>query len=481
MNSKACAKSIKIHKKRPFVTSFCHKYENFFLSLHNQKENEGTMNRLWVVVMFAFVVSGLQAQTRADDYIVKTKGAKKVVQHEQAYEAEAKEDEKPTDFIGQYFRYVSLCDWQEGMRFMVIPDKKDMVIKTFTDSATGQMVSSTKLRHKIMVYKGHENTGGLHEHINFECEDDGKQYYYEIPTATFDDYCFGKMGVPTLAYLGDVDTAREVLKDKTLFAIASEYYVDTEVDGDGYQTILDVPDGAEVKVVAIGVGTRSFPVKIIVADDKGREFYQNVAISHTNSGLRDEEFDISNMKFHTFRGAFELPADNMAASGAYKEYIGKEVYTLYSTAMQTPGGSTTKVARLSTFKIRDIRAQRGTNYVKMTLQGLGSGKTYTKQVTFVSQDVSGDIAGTHEDLFSNLFAYGNPLNMPGVRKENMPDIQKGVVRKGYTENEVLLSLGEPTGKGEEGQFYTWTYKNVNRPYVCVYFNKKTKMVNSIKK
>ena len=71
MNSKACAKSIKIHKKRPFVTSFCHKYENFFLSLHNQKENEGTMNRLWMVVMFAFVVSGLQAQTRADDYIVK--------------------------------------------------------------------------------------------------------------------------------------------------------------------------------------------------------------------------------------------------------------------------------------------------------------------------------------------------------------------------------------------------------------------------
>ena len=438
------------------------------------------MKRLFVMVVMAVAVIGASAQE--NKYIVKTKGAKKTVVAASAEDPQAaKETEEPQDTLSRFFRHVSMCDWGEGMRFMVIPDKKDMVIKTFADAETGQMVSSLKLRHKIMVYQGHENTGGLHERVNFKCEDDGKTYYFEVPTASFDDYCFGKLGVPTLAYLGDVDAAIEFFKDKTLFTLASEYYVDTELDGDGYKTITDVKPGTEVKVVAVGVGTRNFPVKIIVADESGREFYQNVAISKTNSGMRDEEFEISNMKFHTFRGAFELPADNMAASSAYKKYIGKEVYTLYASVFTDQNGKPTKAARLSTFRIKDVRAQRGTHYVKMTLRGLGSGKTYTKEVAFVSQDVSGDIAGTHEDLYDNLFAEGNPLDIPGVKKEHMVDIQKGVARPGFTEAEVLLALGEPSSRREvDDKTYTMEYKSVNQRYACVFMDKKTKKVKSVK-
>jgi hypothetical protein len=438
------------------------------------------MKRLFVMVIMAAVVIGASAQE--NKYIVKTKGAKKTVVAASAEDPQAvQETTEPQDTLSRFFRYVSMCDWGTGMRFMVIPDKKDMVIKTFADAETGQMVSSTKLRHKIMVYQGHENTGGLHERVNFTCEDDGKAYYFEVPTASFDDYCFGKLGVPTLAYLGDVDAAIEFFKDKTLFTLAREYYVDTELDGDGYKTITDVKPGTEVKVVAVGVGTRNFPVKIIVADETGREFFQNVAISKTNSGMRDEEFDISNMKFHTFRGAFELPADNMAASSAYKKYIGKEVYTKYASVFTDQNGKPTKAARLSTFRIKDVRVQRGTHYVKMTLRGLGSGKTYTKEVTFVSQDVSGDIAGTHEDLYDNLFAEGNPLDIPGVQKEHMVDIQKGAVRAGFSEAEVLLALGEPSGRGEvDGKTYTMVYKHVGQRYACVFLDKKTHKVKSVK-
>lgn len=438
------------------------------------------MRRLIVVVVMAFAVIGASAQE--NKYIVKTKGAKKVVEVANTDGAAGEQaPEEPQDTLARIFRHVSMCDWGVGMRFMVIPDKKDMVIKTFADAETGQMVSSTKLRHKIMVYQGHENTGGLHEHVNFTCEDDGKAYYFEVPTASFDDYCYGKLGVPTLAYLGDVDAAIEFFKDKTLFTVADEYYVDTELNGDGYQTITDVKEGTEVKVVAVGVGTRNYPVKIIVADEKGREFYQNVAISRTNSGMRDDEFDISNKKIHTFRGAFELPADNMAASSAYKKYIGLDVYTKYSSVFTDQSGKPTKAARLSTFKIMDVRAQRGTHYVKMTLRGLGSGKTYTKEVTFVSQDVSGDIAGTHEDLYDNLFAEGNPLDIPGVVKAHMNDIQRGVVRAGFSEQEVLLALGEPSGRGDvDANTYTMVYKEMGKPYACVFMNKKTKTVRSIK-
>lgn len=435
------------------------------------------MKRLFIVAAMMLATAGMQAQS--SKYIVKTKGAKQTSQ--QAEQSDSVREEKPQDFLSRYFRYVSMCDWDEGMRFMVVPDKKDLVVKTFADAATGQMVSSTALRHKIMIYKGHENTGGLHERVNFVCEDDGKAYYFEVPTATFDDYCFGKFGVPTLAYLGDVDTAIEVLKDKTMFTVASEYYVDTELDGDGYDVIYDVKEGTEVKVVAIGVGTRSFPVKIIVADESGREFYQNVAISHTNCGMRDDEFDISNMRFHTFKGAFELPADNMAVGSVYRKYIGQEVYTLYSTNMADASGKVTKVARLSTFKIRDIHVQHGTHYVKMTLQGLGTGKIYTKEVSFSNQDAAGDTDGSRGDIFTKLFVQGNPLKMEGVQKSHLADIQKGVVRHGFTENEVKLALGEPSRQGDEGASYTWVYNNPGQPYTRVYFDKKIKRVTSIKK
>ena len=437
------------------------------------------MKRLLTMLLVAAMAVNVSA--KANKYIVKTKGAKKVAVEEQTAEGTEVQEEEPEDEIARNFRYVSMCDWGKGMRFMVIPDKKDLVVKTFADAETDQMVSNMKLRHKIMVYQGHENTGGLHEHVNFICEDDGKAYYFEVPTASFDDYCFGKLGVPTLAYLGDVDIAIDFFRDKSLFTLANEYYVDTELDGDGYEVITDVKEGTEVKVVAVGVGTRNYPVKIIVTDKTGREFYQNVAISRTNSGMRDDEFEISNKKLHLFSGAFELPADNMAASEAYRHYVGQEVYTKYPSVFTDANDRPVKIGRLSTFKIMDIRSQRGTNYVMVTVRGLGSGKTYTKQVTFVSEDVTGDIAGTHEDLYDNLFAAGNPLNIPGVKKEHLSDIQKGVVNKGFSENEVKLALGDPSGGGDmDSNTYTMVYKHPGKPYACVFMDKKTRTVKSIK-
>lgn len=440
------------------------------------------MKRFLMCLLGSFVMATTQAQSDGHGYIVKTKGAKKVAVAEDSKSDEPIQESEPQDFFEKNFRFVSLCDWQEGMRFMVIPDKKDMVIKTFADASTGMMVPSSKLRHMIMTYKGHDNNhGGLHERIYFNCEDDGKEYYYEVPTLSFDDYCHGPLGIPTLAYLGDVDVARQLLTDTTLFTLASEYYVDTQLNGDGFETIKDVPVGTEVQVKAIGVGTRNFPVKVIVADKSGREFYQNVAISRTNSGLRNDEYQISNMVIHTFKGAFELLSDNMAASKVYQKYIGQEVYTLFSTAMADANGRTAQVARLSTFVVKDVQAVRGRKTVKLTLRGVGSGREYTKEVMIRSASVIGDIDGQHEESFSNLFAMGNPLKLDGVKKEHMNDIQKSIVRIGYSENEVRLALGEPTHKGSDDKHFTWVYNNPGRSYVCVYFDSSLHLVTSVKK
>jgi ferredoxin len=104
------------------------------------------------------------------------------------------------------------------------------------------------------------------------------------------------MGVPTLAYLGDVDKAREVLINKTLLTRTQFYRVDTEYYGDGFKDVV-VDKNKPVTVKAIGVGTRAFPVKIIVEDENGVQFYQNVAMSKTNCGMRDDEFSVDNEKY----------------------------------------------------------------------------------------------------------------------------------------------------------------------------------------
>lgn len=396
---------------------------------------------------------------------------------EEAKEELAEEEEQAKGFIETYFRYVSMCDWKEGMKFMVVPDKKDMVVRTFADSL-GRLVSSMSLRHKIMVYKGHTGEGDLHERVNFVCEDDGKTYYYELPTATFEDYCFSKFGVPTLAYLGDVDTAIEQLVGKKLITKNDVYNVDVSTTSYGYEKIK-VPVGTEVTVVAAGVGTRSYPVKLIVADNSGREFFQNVAISRTNSGMRDNEFTGDEVK-HTFEGSFDLLGDAALADKEYDKYIGRKVFTLYKTDMKLEDGTIESIPRLTGFEIKTMHVLGGTHYVKMTLDR--DGKLYTKQVTFQQESVIGDMAGEHEDYYFNLFASGNVGAVKGVRKEHMNDIRQGVVRKGFNEAEVKLALGNPNRTLKTNKTtYSWVYTSAkNGSHSVVTFSLKNKEVLYVK-
>lgn len=413
------------------------------------------MKRLLLFACMAVTMLTLQAQ---NSYIVKTKGVKKtakVTTNGNGTTAEGEQKEEAQDFIGKNFKYYSLCDWKEGMKFMVLPEKYDMVVNTFCDAATDKEVSSNRLRYKIMVYQGHSETDDNHSRINFLCQDDNKKYYYQIPNGTFDDYCYGKLGVPTLAYLGDVDIARSLLMGKSLYTKATLYRVDTEQDGDGFKEV-SVPKNEEVKVVAVGVGSRSYPVKIIVADKKGNEFFQNVAMSKTNSGMRDDEFIMDKAKF-TFYGSFELVDANEAATGKYAKYIGREVYTKYKTKMENAEGKKVDVARLSSFKIEKVQSTSNSNYCKLTLKSLASGAVFTKMVTFVNENVAGDIDGMKEDYYPYLF--GNGKGMGNIPQAHRAMIQQGKVGVGYTKAEVRMAKGEPnrtaaSSNGAEDWIYT---------------------------
>lgn len=405
-----------------------------------------------------------------NSYIVKTKGVKKAETSQKAGEEPTEEEksDEPTDFVGKNFKFQRLCDWKEGMKFMVLPEKYDLVVGAFCDE-NGKDVSCGSLRYKIMVYKGHSEDKNGTALINFVCQDNNKKYYYPIPNGKFEDYCYNKMGVPTLAYLGDVDKARETLMGATLYTTTTVYRVDTESDGDGYKEI-DVPENTEVKVVAIGVGTRSYPVKIIVEDATGMQFYQNVAMSKTNSGMRDDEFAKDKAKY-TFYGSFMMADPKKKAEENYTQYIGRQVYTKYKTNMTDYMGMQVSIPRLSQFTIKKIEADNDPNRMKVTLQSSKDGYQYVKSVAFKNTSVIGDIDGQKEDYYNYLFGEGSPAK--GISASHLNMIQHGRIAKGFTMKEVRLAMGEPNRKVKNSNgVVVWKYNNGS----VVKFNKNGRVI-----
>ena len=430
------------------------------------------MKRAILTAGLAMLLMTVSAQENS--YIVKTRNAKKKVAVENLLteSISVEEEEAATDFVSQNFKFYSLCDWKEGMKFMVMPEKYDLVVKTFADAATGKEVSSMSLRHKIMIYKGKSESSDGHWRMNFLCQDNNKMYYYEIPSGSFDDYCYGKLGVPTLAYLGDVDIAREQLMGKKLFTKTRFYRVDTEIDGDGFRETIQ-PMNKEVTVTAIGVGTRNFPVKIIVEDELGNEYYQVVAMSKTNSGMRDDEFIMDSLK-HTFYGAFELQDAVMKVNKDYKTYIGQIVHNKFKTEMVTRGDGKERhvtIPKMMSFRVDNTLAMPNSEYVTLTLTEMDSRRVYYKDVTFKNPAGKANARAREEEYFGYLFAMGE-----GQARETSQAaraaIQQGRVIAGMSEDEVILAMGEePTRKeaGSEGR-YMWLYQR-SKGFLTVIFGR----------
>lgn len=420
------------------------------------------MKRTLLTTCMAFIL--LVAYAQENSYIVKTRGAKHKAELQLA-EAEEQKEETAADFIGQNFKFYSLCDWQDGMKFMVVPNEFDMVMKTFTDAETDKGVSSMKLRHKIMIYKGHETDIDGRDHINFLCQDDNRMYYYEIPSGSFDDYCFGKLGVPTLAYLGDVDIAREKLIGKEVYTKTREYRIDTEVDGDGYKDVL-VDKDMQVTVKAVGVGTRNFPVKIIVEDKEGNEFYQNVAISKTNSGMRDDEFVMDKAK-NLFANSFELVEDVMNINSYnYRQFLGKVIHTKFPAKMLNEFSRKIQaIPRLTEYQIEAMTPHKNDDKFTLKLKNTTVGSYF-----YIDMLLDEHLAEDQTEYFGYLFALG-----PGKKVETSEGsramIRAGHVGIGFSEDETMMAAGEPDKVvlGDNGR-YTWVFQRSNNKLLYVDFD-----------
>ena len=422
------------------------------------------------ILLAGMALAMLTATAQDNPYIVKTKNVKKTAAKAKiSAEDVSSQDAEPKDFMGKNFRYYSMCDWQDGMRFMVLPEKYDLLVNTFRDANTNKEVSSARLRHHIMVYKGHEDMTNGRVHVNFFCETDNNHYYYELPNGTFDDYCYGKLGVPTLAYLGDVDKARELLMDQPLITRTQFFRQDTEYDGDGYQEVK-MPKNKVVMVKAIGVGTRAFPVKIIVEDENGEQFYQNVAMSKTNSGMRDDEFDLDNAKY-LFEGSFEFTGAEMAVSTDIKSYLNSTVHTKFATSMSSKGAGKArdvKVPRFTGFIIDEINGDRNNpGFYVLTLRESETRRIYYKDVVF-TEDIPNS---TKEDYFGYLFAMGEGIAR-STTLETRTAIREGRVIPGMTMEEVEMAVGESSTKITTSDGVTeWMYPRSNSVLV-VRFDKE---------
>lgn len=423
-----------------------------------------------VILLASALTMGAQ-----DSYFVKTKGAMQTspttAKSNEDGEAETEEEEE-TDFILKNFRYHSLCDWEPGMKFMVMPDKYDMIVGTFCDAQTGKELGNGKLKHKIMIYEGRKQNEHGDDLLMFSCQEDGKEYYYPIPNGGFEEYCMNKTGVPTLAFLGDVDKAREVLDSVKLYTLLDKYYVDSSVQGDGIEEVKVAPQ-TEVTIVAIGVGTRSFPVKIIVEDKKGKQFFQYVAISRTNSGLRDDELATIDNVVHTFYGAFALADMETLMAGEYGKYIGDTIYTKNKMKMANSSGQQVDIIRMSTFRIKRIQPKANSKRVLLTLQSTRTQETFTKDVTFSYESVAGNINGFDEGFFDDLFGKGDILSANGVKSDHRSLIQQGKIQKGFTVKEVRLAKGKPSKEGSVNGRKAYFYPNDT----AVLFDRSGKVVS----
>ncbi len=459
--------------------------------LERKMKSMGGLFRAVVLLLVLSVVVPVCGQTEENElvrdpenkYLVWTTNVKVVKEGESADTASLSTAvSRSTMFFERYFPYLSMCNWQPGMRFMVIPEKRDMVVRTFADMKTRKLVGNMSLRYKTMVYDGVERND-VHDRLLFHEEESGHAYFYDLPTRKFEEYCFTHKGVPTLAYLGDVDSAAVHLMGKQLETVNTQYNVDVTTTSYGYDKI-PVHKGTIVTVKGVGVGSHHYPVKLIVEDDQGNQFFQNVMISGTNSGVTEEELRGTDDEKHLFESSFRLLDEKkVLRSKKYSNYINKSVVTLYPTTMMTEKRVETNIPRLTELKIVDISAIVGSDYFEVKFQK--DSVMLTKMLTFerrtsLTEDV---IKGVRDDYFGTLFRIGT-LNMEGIREANMQHIRERRVMAGFTEEEVLLALGEPDahGRTSRGTAYTWIYKSmINREQCVVYFNSRSHLVTTVRK
>lgn len=194
-------------------------------------------------------------------------------------------------FVKDNFEYLFITDWYEGMRFMV-PKKLDYISDI-----------------KLYQYKKGRNfsTGMKYEDYEYEIFTVVKIEEREIYNNTFrtvvvfennnEKYESHQMlgsieklkssnsnlftTINSLVSLDEVDIAKKLLLDSSLF-IMTNFWLEDADNRYGYNQVKGTKF-SKVKIVNVGVGVSTNPVKLIFETEDGNQYYRNVSFSGTNS------------------------------------------------------------------------------------------------------------------------------------------------------------------------------------------------------
>ena len=399
------------------------------------------------IVAILLALGSISFTTAQSIYMVSTKATQK--------SSGSNSDTPEHEFINTYFRNYKLCEWVPGMRFMVIPERKDLIIPTFKDASTNKEVSSGDLKYQIFEYLGYEITERGYIHFDFHCE--GKSYYHEVKNTTIDDYCAKpKAGIPTLAFLDDVDAAKKLLEGVTLYMRTTKVRVDDPNSTSGYREV-SIKLNEKVKVTAIGVGTRAFPVKIVFEDSKGHSYYLPVSKSKTNCGMIDNDF-IMEDKNKFFPNAFSFTDANAKTSNSLMDKYGnRSIYLKKSAVFTSSTGQKVRQNRYTHFKIREIKSDVNSPISTLELTN-ETGEIFTFKTTFKSTNTANIILQS-DNYFHDMFGTGNlKAQYPDISNELWQTISQGEVRKGMTTDECRLSLGDPIRIHRIANDESWYYQ-----------------------
>lgn len=194
-------------------------------------------------------------------------------------------------FVKDNFEYLFITDWYEGMRFMV-PKKRDFQTDISLYPYKKGQSFSKKIRYedfefeifKVVDIEEREIRNNIYRTV-VVLENDGKKYEsYEMlgsieKLKSSNSNLFTTIG--SLVSLDEVDIAKKLLLDSSLF-IMTNFWVEDADNRYGYNQVKGTKF-SKVKIVNVGVGVSTRPVKLIFETEDGNQYYRNVSFSGTNS------------------------------------------------------------------------------------------------------------------------------------------------------------------------------------------------------
>lgn len=206
-----------------------------------------------------------------NDYLVTTK--QEVVSH-------VIELTKEQKFIYDNFSSVNIADWHRGMRFIVyyedyvFPKLKSMKGKGLYSYQKQIVEVDTVLEHSVSCPRGE----CIETHITFSMSNgDTLQYIYYGDKNKMRTTAIGG-SVEGLVYLPDIDKAKSLLQNRTLYSMTRVGYVDT----DKGSRVIAINKYAPYRVKSIGIGNSDYPVKIVAVSNDNKEVAFYVSMSGVN-------------------------------------------------------------------------------------------------------------------------------------------------------------------------------------------------------